>query len=110
MFNPIVNMIAITNGLIGLSVGAILITPSAMAFDSPILKPSMILLGCSGLSVAPISVLATTMSIVTGDLIHQSIYLLPAFGIAAGFLTDGLLKSKEASTTNVTMPTLLPVA
>jgi hypothetical protein len=98
MFNPIVNTIAITNGLIGLSVGTVLIMPSAMAFAAPNPKPSMILLGCSGLSVAPISVLATTMSVVTGDLIHQSIYLLPACGIAAGIIADGFNTRKEVST------------
>jgi len=91
MFNPIVNTIAITNGAIGMSIGAILLMPSLMSFDAaPNVKPSMILLGCSGLSVIPFSVLATTMSLLTDDLGHQSMYAIPAVGLGLGFLSDGL--------------------
>ena len=96
MLNPIVNTIAITNGVIGMSIGAILLMPSLMSFDAvPNVKPSMILLGCSGLSVMPFSILATTMSLLTDDLGHQSIYMIPTLGLGIGAITDGVINSFE---------------
>lgn len=95
MLNPIVNTIAISNGLIGMSIGAILLMPSLMSFDAaPNVKPSMMLLGCSGLSVIPFAVVATTMSLLTEDLGHQSMYAIPACGLGLGFLSDGLFTQK----------------
>ena len=90
MINPIVNTIAIGNGLIGMSIGAVLLMPSIMSFDAaPNVKPSMALIGCSGLSVIPCAIVATTMSLITDDLGHQSIYAIPTCGLCVGFLTDG---------------------
>lgn len=95
MFNPIVNTIAIGNGLIGMSIGAVLLMPSLMSFDAaPNVKPSMALIGCSGLSVIPCSIIATTMSLITDDLGHQSMYAIPTYGLCVGFLTDGLYAQK----------------
>ena len=96
MLNPIVNTIAIGNGLIGISIGAILLMPSLMSFDAaPNVKPSMVLLGCSGLSVIPFAIVATTMSLITDDLGHQSMYTIPTVGLCLGFLTDGLFNKIE---------------
>lgn len=78
-----------------MSIGAILLMPSLMSFDAaPNVKPSMMLLGCSGLSVIPFAVVATTMSLITDDLGHQSMYAIPAFGLGFGFLSDGLFTQK----------------
>lgn len=96
MLNPIVNNIAISNGLIGMSIGAILLMPSLMSFDAaPNVKPSMMLLGCSGLSVIPFAVVATTMSLLTDDLAHQSLYMIPTLGLGIGAITDGVINSFE---------------
>jgi hypothetical protein len=89
MLNPIVNTIAIGNGLAGAAIGAVLLMPSLMSFDAaPNVKPSMVLLGCSGLSVIPFAVVATTMSLLTDDLGYQSLYAIPACGLGIAFLLD----------------------
>lgn len=87
--NPFVNTIAITNGLIGISTGVIMLMPSMMAFDAPNVKPSMVLLGCSGLSVIPITITATTVTMLTGDLGYQLLYTIPAAGIGTSFVLGG---------------------
>ena len=55
--NPIVNAIAITNGIIGTIIGALLIIPAVMAFADPKLKPSMVMIGLSGFSAIPCATL-----------------------------------------------------
>jgi len=89
--NPFVNNIAITNGIIGISIGYILLMPSMMSFDeAPNLKPSMALLGCSGLSVIPVTIIASGLTIITGDLIHQMLYTIPIVGIGTALVLDGI--------------------
>lgn len=105
MFNPIVNTIAVTNWLIGMHIGAILLMPSLMTFDaSPNVKPSMMLIGCSGLSVIPFAVVATTMSLLTDDLVHQSTYAIPACGLGLGILSDGLFNKIEKPSPPAPLP------
>lgn len=86
MLNPIVNTIAIGNGLVGASVGAALLMPSLMAFGAPSMKPSMVFIGCSGLSIIPCAIVATTMSLLTDDLGYQTMYAIPTCGLGIGFL------------------------
>ncbi len=104
--NPIVNTIAIANGVLGVSAGVILLLPSMMSFDAGTnTKPSMILLGCSGLSVIPVSIIATTMTISTGDLGYQFLYSVPILGIGTSIVLDGINTNSElASITNVNKP------
>ncbi len=94
MFNPIVNTIAVSNGVIGIAIGAILLMPSLMSFDAPNVKPSMALLGGSGLSIIPFTVVATAMSLLTDDLGYQSMYAIPTVGLGIGILSDGLFAQK----------------
>jgi hypothetical protein len=95
MLNPIVNAIAISNCIFGMSIGAVLLMPSLMSFDAaPNVNPSMMLLGCSGLSVIPFAVVATTMSLLTDDLGYQSMYAIPAFGLGLGIISNGLFTQK----------------
>lgn len=97
MLNPIVNTIAINNGLIGLSLGFISAVPAVMSFASyPNTKPSMFLIGVSGLSVIPVTVIATTMSLITDDLGYQSLYMLPVIGLGIGVITDGITDLSES--------------
>ncbi len=87
--------IAIRNGILGGVVGVALSMPSVMAFDAaPHVAPSMVLIGCSGLSVIPITIIATTLTISTGDLKYQSLYALPACGIMIGVLWDRKLNQQ----------------
>jgi hypothetical protein len=107
--NPIVNTIAIANGLICSSIGCVLLMPSVMAFDAaPNVKPSMVILGCSGLSTVPCSILATMMSIVTGDLNYQSLHIIPYYGIVIGGVMDSYLQQQNNDyiTTNLLPPTI----
>lgn len=81
--NPFANTIATTNAMIGLPIGYVLLMPSIMAFDAaPNIKPSMVLLGCSGLSVIPVTIVASGLTIVTGDLVYQTLYAIPIIGIS----------------------------
>lgn len=85
MFNPIVNSIAIGNGIASLALGAILLGPSVMSFAAgSSTKPSMMLLGCSGLSVIPFAIVATALSLITDDLGYQSINYIPIVGMSVG--------------------------
>lgn len=104
--NPIVNTIAITNGILGLSAGVILLLPSIMSFDAGSkTKPSMVLLGCSGLSVIPVSIIATTLTISTGDLGYQFLYTVPILGIGTSIVWDGTFTNSElASVTTRNKP------
>jgi len=78
-----------------MSIGAVLLMPSLMSFDAaPNVNPSMMLLGCSGLSVIPFAVVATTMSLLTDDLGYQSMYAIPAFGLGLGIISNGLFTQK----------------
>jgi len=95
MLNPIVNTIAITNGLIGIYAGTFVLIPSAIMANSHYVKPGMILIGLSGLSIIPVTVVATTMSLVTDDLGYQSLYMIPTVGIGIGIITDGVINSFE---------------
>lgn len=89
MLNPFVNAIAIGNGLTVASIGTVLLMPSLMSFDAaPNMKPNMVLIGCSGLSIIPFAVVATTMSLLTDDLGYQTIYAIPALGLGIGFLLE----------------------
>jgi len=85
MLNPIVNSIAIGNGIASLALGAILFGPSVMSFAAGTsAKPSMILLGCSGLSVIPFAIIATNLSLFTDDLGYQAINAIPIVGMGVG--------------------------
>ncbi len=109
--NPIVNTIAIANGLIGSSIGCVLMMPSVMAFDAaPNVKPSMAILGCSGLTTVPCSILATIMSIATGDLSYQSLHIIPYYGIVIGGVMDSYLHREQyidQTTYITTLPTTI---
>lgn len=108
MFNPIINTITISNGIIGVSAGLILMMPSLMAFDAaPNVKPSMVLLGCSGMSVIPITIVATTMSLITNDLGYQSLYMIPTCGMGIGAITDGIINLLEDMKNPQTEPPLV---
>ena len=63
------NPIAITNGILGLSAGVILLLPSMMSFSF------------FGLSVIPVSIIATTLTISTGDLGYHFLYTVPILGM-----------------------------
>jgi hypothetical protein len=81
--------IAIGTGLLGTAVGVILLMPSCMCFDAaPNVNPSMKLLGYSGMATIPITIAATTLTILTGDLEYQSLYVLPVCGIVIGAIWD----------------------
>lgn len=96
--DPIANTIAITSGLLGAVVGAVLLIPSVMAFDAaPNTKRSMEVIGYSGLSAIPLATIATVMSIVTGDLTFQSIHLIPYSGIALGFVIESFSPKEPIS-------------
>ena len=88
--------IAIGTGLLGTVAGIVLLMPSAMSFDAaPNVKPSMALLGYSGMSVIPVTVVATSLTILTGDLKYQSLYALPAGGIVTAIIWDGILNKNN---------------
>ncbi len=91
--NPIVNSIATTNLISNTIMGGGLIIPAIMALGSPKLKPSMLLIGLSGLSVIPCANIATVMTVVTCDLNYQFIHAVPYYGICVGTLIDSALNS-----------------
>lgn len=89
MLNPIVNSIAIGNGIVSLAVGALLFGPSAMSLAAGTnTKPSMILLGCSGLSIIPCAIIATNLSLITDDLGYQAINAIPILGMGIGIISE----------------------
>ena len=105
--DPIANTIAITTGVLGLAGGVVLLMPSIMAFDAGAdTKPSMILLGCSGMSVIPVSIIATVMTISTGDLKYQYLYAVPILGIGTSFVLDGIFNKAESQQPPPTGPPL----
>ena len=88
--------IAICTGLLGTAAGIVLMLPSAMSFDAaPNVKPSMALLGYSGMSVIPVTVVATALTVLTGDLKYQHLYVLPVCGIAIGAGWDIILNKNQ---------------
>jgi hypothetical protein len=103
--NIVSTSIAIGTGLLGTAVGVVLFLPSAMSFDAGLnVKPSMALLGYSGMSVIPVTVVATALTILTGDLGFQSLYVLPAGGIVTAIIWDGIISKPEMSTINALPP------
>jgi hypothetical protein len=58
------------------------------------------LLGCSGLSFIPISILATVLTISTGDLKYQYLYTVPIFGLGTAFVADGIINKHEPPTSS----------
>ena len=81
--------LALTTGSLGVGIGYAGLMAGAMAFDAGHdTKPSMALLGVSTLSILPITVMATSMTIITQDPLYQTLYLVPILGIATAFALD----------------------
>jgi hypothetical protein len=100
--------IAIGTGLLGTVAGIILMMPSVMSFDAgPNVKPSMALLGYSGMSVIPVTVVATALTVLTGDLKYQQLYVLPACGIAIGVVWDTILNKKQETLLSSASPPVI---
>ena len=73
-------------------IGLILTLPSAMAFGSPNPKLSLKIASYSCLFVIPLSIVATTVTILTQDLKYLSLNLLPIGGIIVAIATGILLE------------------
>lgn len=85
-------IIAIIFLFIGILFGLVLVMPSLMAFDSPNPLLSVKFAGYSGGSVIPVSIVATTVTILTQNLKYLLLNLLPIGGIATGYLIDKIAK------------------
>lgn len=81
--------IAITTGIIGTTIGMVGLLPGLMAFDAgDKTTTSMTLTGISTLSIVPLSIISTTMTIRRQDLKYQYLYGLPIVGICIGFIME----------------------
>ena len=90
-------VLAITTGTAGVAIGMVLLMPGLMAFDAgDKTSASMILLGVSSLSIVPIAVVATTLTIVTQNPMFQGLYLLPVAGIGSAFAIETFLPKVNA--------------
>lgn len=78
--------ISIGTGILGGLAGVVLLMPSVMAWDSGNPPWDLKLLGYSGLSVLPITVLTTILTIITQNKLFFSLYLIPISGIAFPFI------------------------
>ena len=81
--------LAFTTGSLGVGIGYAGLMAGAMAFDAGHdTKPSMALLGVSTLSILPITVMATSLTIITQNPLYQTLYLVPVAGIATALVLD----------------------
>ena len=98
--------IAITTGTIGVAIGMVGLLPGVMAFDAvDATTTSMKLLGVSTLSIIPVSIVATTMTILTQDLKYQCLYGFPILGIGSAFVLESQ-KVQEVSSGGTAPPFL----
>ena len=85
--------------LVGIPVGVILSIPSVMSFDAgEKTKTSMKLLGYSGLSVIPIVIVSSIVSIATKKCYPLASNLIPIVGIATAFAISACEKNDESHT------------
>jgi hypothetical protein len=81
--------LALTTGSLGMGIGYAGLMAGVMAFDAGSnTKPSMALLGVSTLSILPITIVATSLTIITQNPFYQTLYLVPVAGIATAFAID----------------------
>jgi hypothetical protein len=81
--------LALTTGSLGMGIGYAGLMAGVMAFDAgQDTKPSMALLGVSSLSIIPITIIATSMTIITQNPLYQTLYIVPIAGIATAFAID----------------------
>jgi hypothetical protein len=77
-------------------IGVVLLLPSVMCWDAPKPKLYMKLLGYSGLSIIPTSVVAITIHLATGGIMPLALNIVPYMGIATAFAIGSLVEKNES--------------
>ncbi len=76
-------------------VGIVLLLPSVMCWDAPKPKLYMKVLGYSGLSIVPTSVVALTIHLATDGLMPLALNIVPYMGIATAFAIGAIVEKNE---------------
>ncbi len=91
-------LVALSVGAIGMICGVATMIPGIMAFDAgDKATPSMKLLGVSSLSIIPITVVATTLTIVTLNPAFMTLHALPITGMGVAFVANQYYDKRETS-------------
>lgn len=91
-------LVVLSVGAIGMTCGFVAMIPGIMAFDAgENTKPSMRLLGVSSLSIIPITVISTTLTIVTLNPAFMALHALPIAGMGVAFVADQYYDKRETS-------------